>query len=199
MGPRVLYEGAPEVEIPLVDIARCERCGRVIPVLDEGCPYCEPPDRGLLEPPYLPLAIRMLLVLFVIDAAVAAVLAVATALRNLDGSLAASLIIVVSMARFLGAAVSVLGLVARERWALLPARVFIAVEGAAMLALFFGWIPLSRWIGGVLGPLWSVLFLFVFLREDVREYFDPRLRDRRELEELLVSVERGGAAPRGGR
>ena len=68
-----------------------------------------------------------------------------------------------------------------------------------MLALFFGWIPLSRWIGGVLGPLWSVLFLFVFLREDVREYFDPRLRDRRELEELLVSVERGGAAPRGGR
>jgi hypothetical protein len=173
----------------VVDITRCERCGKVIPATDKGCPYCEVPDQGLREKPYLPLAIRLLLVLFVANASVTMVLAVATLLRNFGGSLADSLITVLASMRFLVSAVTVLGFVMKEPWGRRVPLIFVAFEAITGIAVATGVLPADRWAGGMLAPLWNVLFLFLFLREDVQVRFDPSILDRRAVESLVSQIE----------
>lgn len=174
----------------MVDITRCERCGKVIPATGQGCPFCDVPDQGLREEPYLPLAIRLLLLLFVVNAAVTMVLAVATLLNNFGGTLADSLITLAAAIRFLTSAVAVLAIVMREPWGRTLPLVFLAYEALTGIAVATGVLPADRWAGGMLAPLWNVLFLFLFLREDVQVRFDPAILDRRAVESLLSQVER---------
>lgn len=175
----------------MVDITRCENCGKVIPALGRGCPYCDPDDAVRIEKPYLPLAIRLLLGLFVFDLAVTMVIALLTLFENQDGGLLASILIVISLMRFLLAGVTVVALYFREWWSRLSPLAFLAFEAIIGVSVLFGWIPADRWVGGMLAPLWSVLFVFLFLREDVQAYLDPSVGDRRELGRLLREVERG--------
>ncbi|HKK70008.1 MAG TPA: hypothetical protein VKA86_02240 [Candidatus Krumholzibacteria bacterium] len=174
----------------MVDIIRCERCGKVIPALETGCPYCEEPDRGLGEPHYLPLAIRLLLGLFAVNVTVTMVLAVATLLNNFGGSLRDSVLTLLATLRFLTAAGSLLALVLREPWGRHVPLVFVGFEALTGIAITMGWLPDARWAGGMLAPLWNVLFLFLFLREDVQVRFDPGILDRRAVGELLSQVGR---------
>ena len=177
----------------MVDITRCERCGKVIPAIDSGCPYCERPDEGLREEPYLPLAIRLLLGLFGVNAAVTMVLAVITLLHNFGGALSDSLIAIVACLRFLLSAGSLLGLLVREPWGRIVPLVFVAFEAATGIAVATGLLPPERWAGGMLAPLWNVLFLFLFLRDDVKIRFDPSILDRRAVDDLVTLVARSSS------
>lgn len=183
----------------MVDITRCERCGKVIPALDSGCPYCAEPEEGLAEKPYLPLAIRLLLGLFSVNATVTMVLAVMTLLNNFGGALSDSLFTVLATIRFLGAAGSLLALVMREPWGRFVPIGFLVFEAITGLALTFGLIPPERWAGGLLAPIWNVLFFFVFLRHDVHVRFDPGILDRRAVDDLLSAVEAPSTSRRTGR
>ena len=174
----------------MVDITRCENCGKVIPALARGCPYCDR-DESVSERPYLPLAIRLLLGLFAFDLAVTMVIALLTLFENQDGGLRASILIVASLLRFLLAGVTLVAFYFREWWSRLAPLVFLAFEAIIGVSVLVGWIPPDRWVGGMLAPLWNVLFLFLFLREDVQDYLDPSVGDRRELGRLLKDVERG--------
>lgn len=175
----------------MVDITRCERCGKVIPALAEGCPYCGEPERGLQETPYLPLALRLLLLLFVVNVAVTMVLAVMTLVTNTDPSLRSDLVLLMALVRFLLGGVTLVAFFFREPWARTVPFVFLAWEAFAGLAVLLGWIEAGKWAGGMVTPIWNVMFLFLFLREDVQTRFDPRVADRRELDDLLKTVERG--------
>ena len=172
----------------MVDITRCERCGKVIPALDSGCPFCEEPDRGLGESPYLPLSIRLLIGLFAVNVTVTMVLAVLTMLTNFGGTLSDSVIPLLAVLRVLSAAVSLLAIVMREPWGRFVPLVFVGFEALTGIALTLGWLPADRWAGGMLAPLWNVLFLFVFLRDDVQVRFDPGLLDRRAVDDLLSEI-----------
>ena len=172
----------------MVDITRCERCGKVIPALESGCPYCAEPDEGLAEKPYLPLAIRLLLGLFSVNATATMVLAVMTLLNNFGGALSDSLFTLLATVRFLAAAASLLALILREPWGRFVPIGFLAFEAVTGLALTFGLLPADRWAGGMLAPFWNVLFLFVFLRHDVQVRFDPGIIDRKAVDELLSTV-----------
>lgn len=181
----------------MVDITRCERCGKVIPALDSGCPYCAEPEEGLAEKPYLPLAIRLLLVLFAANATATMVLAVMTLLNNFGGALSDSVLTLLATVRFLLAAASLLAMILREPWGRFVPIGFLAFEAVTGLALTFGWIPDPRWAGGAFAPFWNVLFLFVFLRHDVQVRFDPGLLDRRAVDDLLSTIDAGPARRRG--
>lgn len=172
----------------MVDITRCERCGKVIPALESGCPYCGEPEEGLSEKPYLPLAIRLLLMLFTVNATVTMVLAVMTLLNNFGGDLGDSVLTILASVRFLGAAASLLALIMREPWGRFVPFAFLVFEAATGLALTFGWIPDGRWAGGMIAPFWNVLFLFVFARQDVQVRFDPGILDRRAVDDLISTV-----------
>lgn len=172
----------------MVDITRCERCGKVIPALESGCPYCGEPDEGLTEKPYLPLAIRLLLALFSVNATLTMVLAVMTLLNNFGGDLRDSVLTILATIRFLGAAASLLALIMREPWGRYVPFTFLVFEAVTGLALTFGWIPDGRWVGGMIAPFWNVLFLFVFVRQDVQVLFDPGILDRRAVDDLISTV-----------
>jgi len=174
----------------VVDITRCERCGKTIPALDSGCPWCEAADArrpGFREDDWMPLSIRMLLWLFVTNLVVSAALAVFTLTaseRTLD---AASLVAVAATARLLLAGATLVGIVFRERWGRWLPLSFLAFEGLSFIALQAGVLPADAWIGGWLAPLWNLLFVFLFMRDDVRGRFDRRLADQREVGELIDS------------
>ena len=172
----------------MVDITRCERCGKVIPALDSGCPYCAEPEEGLADRPYLPLAIRLLLALFSVNATATMVLAVVTLLNNFGGTLADSAFTLLATVRFLLAAASLLALILREPWGRKIPIAFLIFEGVTGLAVTFGLLPADRWAGGMLAPFWNVLFLFVFLRQDVHVRFDPGILDRRAVDDLISTV-----------
>lgn len=174
----------------MVDITRCERCGKVIPATDQGCPFCDVPDQGLREAPYLPLAIRLLLSLFLANVSVTMVLAVATLLNNFGGTLGDSLITLAATLRFLFSAVTLAALLMKEPWGRTVPLLFVGYEALTGIAVAAGLVPAERWAGGMLAPLWNVLFLFLFLREDVQSRFDPSILDRRAVESLLSQVER---------
>lgn len=176
----------------MVDVTRCENCGKVIPALDRGCPYCDREEGETRNArPYLPLAMRLLLGLFVVDVAVTMVISLLTLLKNQDGGLLASILIVAALLRFLLGGVTLVALYFRESWARLSPLAFLAFEALVGLSVIVGWIPAERWVGGMLAPLWNVLFIFLFLREDVQAQFDPTIVDRRELGRLLRDVESG--------
>ena len=173
----------------MVDITQCERCGKVIPATDKGCPFCDVPDRGLRETPYLPLAIRLLLGLFMVNVAVTMVLAVVTLMNSFGGTLGDSLIALGATLRFLLSALAMLAMATKEPWGRVLPLAFVVHEAIGGIAVAIGILPADRWAGGMLAPLWNVLFLFLFLREDVQARFDPAILDRRAVESLLSQVE----------
>jgi hypothetical protein len=178
----------------MVNITTCEVCGRVIPATEHGCAYCERerghPDRP--DTPYLPLAIRLLLVLLVIDAAAVVVIASASLWRALQvpaagGDLAAAL----AGTRILLGAGCIVGVFMRRRLGRALCLAFIAGEALGLAATLLRMLPRSAWAGAPIEPLWTCLFFFLLLRADVIRRFDPPAADRRELHSLMRMVERG--------
>ncbi len=73
----------------MVDITRCVQCGKVIPAIDTGCAWCDAAEErqhGFREDSYLPLAIRMLLWMFMANLALTGLLAVLILVSHAGGS-----------------------------------------------------------------------------------------------------------------
>lgn len=177
----------------MVDITRCEVCGRTIPAIGQACPFCEQAkDAGADESrPYLPLALRLLLYLFLANVASTMLLAVLTLLRNREGTLLAGAVLVAALLRCALGGATLVAYIFREPRFRDLALAMLGFEAVAAVAVLAGWIPVDRWGGGLVTPLWNVLFAFLFFRSDVRAYLDPRRADHEKLVELLRSVERG--------
>jgi hypothetical protein len=134
----------------------------------------------------------MLLWLFGASLVAAMILGVATAMAQLGGdSFAGSLLVLLGVLRALLATASLGALVMREPWGRYPPLVFLGFELLMLAAMILGLVPGGSWEGGLVAPLWNVLFVFLFLREDVQTSFEPRIRDRKDLSELLRVVEKG--------
>lgn len=172
----------------MVDITRCEACGRTIPATEHGCAYCEREREGQEERPYLPLAVRLLLVLFVANVFVAGGLAVVTLIHS-EGS---GTVIVLALVRLAAASGVVVALVHRRPWGRFVPLGFLGLEIAGGLAADFHWISDGAWRADMFAPIWNALFLFLFLRPDVQGRFDRKVLDRHEVGSLIRLVQRGG-------
>jgi hypothetical protein len=172
----------------MVDITRCEVCGRVIPATEYGCAYCEREREGEQERPYLPLAVRLLLGLFVANVLVAGGLAVVTLVHS-GGS---GVVVVLAVVRLGSSVITVFALTRRRPWGRFVPLGFLAVEILGGLAADFHWVDGSAWRADMLAPLWNALFLFLFLRPDVQGRFDHKVLDRHEVGSLIRLVQRGG-------
>ncbi len=177
----------------MVDITSCEVCGRTIPAIGQDCPYCQRDrgDRESAERPYLGLALRLLVYLFLADVVSTLVLAILTMVQNREESLGAAVILIAAAARLLLGAATLKAFFLREARARTLPLIFLAYEGLTAGAVLAGWFPIDRWSGGLVAPFWKLLFVVLFLRSDVKAYLDPGLADRRRLGELLREVERG--------
>lgn len=174
----------------MVDITRCAQCGKTIPALDNGCAWCDAEERGrpgFREDNWMPLSIRMLLWLFVANLAMTGIFASLTLVANAQASAPDSAVAIAALLRLLLAGAVLVGIWFREPWGRWLPLSFLAFEGLAFLALQIGLFPPGRWIGGWLAPLWNLLFVFLFLRDDVRSRLDPHVADRREVGELIES------------
>jgi hypothetical protein len=179
----------------MVNITKCEVCGRVIPATEHGCAYCERERRDqaqLSERPYLPLAIRLLLILLLVDALAVAALSGGSLWRALAAPGKPSLpAVAVPAARIMLAAAAVAGALLRRpvgRWLCLG---FIGAEAAGGLLSYAHLLGPVPWTGAPLEPIWTALFCFLFLRADVIRRYDVRAADRRELHSLMRNVQKG--------
>jgi hypothetical protein len=180
----------------LVDITHCEVCGKTIPAIGQSCPYCER-ERGPQQRdgrPYLALALRLLLYLFMADVVSTMGLAVLTLLHNREGTLLAGTILLAALIRFLLGGATLGTFFFRESCARSLPLTFLGYEALGAVAVMVGWIPIDRWGGGLVAPLWNILFVFLFLRSDVKAYLDPRVADQQQLGMLLRRVEKGDRA-----
>lgn len=178
----------------MVNITTCEICGRVIPATEHGCAYCdrERSRADLPDAPYLPLAIRLLLVLLVVDAAAVVAFATGSLWRALDSpARTASLTIAVAAARIALAVACAVGVLVRRPVGRILCLSFIGFEVLGLLATIARVLPRGTWAGAPLEPLWTFLFFFLFLRADVIRRYDPPAADRRELHSLMRVVEKG--------
>lgn len=170
----------------MVDITQCEVCGHVIPATEHGCAYCDqvrPPEP--IDDDYLPLALRLLLGLFVLHLVFTATLAVLT-LGHAESWGTRWL----AALRFGLASAAFVAILRPRPWGRWVPLAFVLVESSLVLPIVFGWV--ESWRGGFLPSLWGVLFFFLFLRRDVQSRFDPRLRDRAAVDDLIRVVQRGG-------
>jgi hypothetical protein len=178
----------------MVNITTCEICGRVIPATEHGCAYCER-ERGhadLPETPYLPLAIRLLLVLLVVDALAVVVFATGSLWRAIQSPDRGSTVtIAVASARIALAVACAIGVLVRRPLGRTLCLAFIGFEVLGLLATVTRVLPRGSWAGAPLEPLWTCLFFFLFLRADVIRRYDPPAADRRELRSLIRVVEKG--------
>jgi hypothetical protein len=177
----------------VVDITRCERCGKVIPAIDNGCAWCDAAEArqtGFREDNWLPLPIRMLTWMFGANLAVTGAFAVFTLIENAGADSDQALVAVLASVRFLLSGATGLALGFRESWGRWLPFSFLGFEGLSFLALQAGLLPADRWIGGWVGPLWNLLFVFLFLRDDVRARLDRRIANRREVGELIETLQR---------
>ena len=184
----------------MVDITRCERCGKLIPAIDNGCAWCdsvEARQTGFREDDWLPLSIRMLIWLFGANLAVTGTFAVFTLIANAGAESDRSTVAILASVRLLLSGATALALGYREPWGRWLPFSFLAFEGLSFVALQAGLLPADRWIGGWIGPLWNLLFVFLFLRDDVRARLDRRVANRREVGELIETLQRD--PPRGDR
>jgi len=169
----------------MVDITQCEVCGHTIPATEHGCAYCDrsrPPEP--IDDDYLPLALRLLLGLFGVHLVFAATLAVLT--LGHAGSWGTRGL---AAARFALAASAFVAVLQPRPWGRWIPLTFVLVEGALVLPIVLGWV--ESWRGGFLPSLWGVLFFFLFLRRDVQARFDPRIRDRAAVDDLIRGVAGG--------
>ena len=177
----------------MVDITRCERCGKVIPAIDTGCAWCdaaEAEQTGFREDRWLPLPIRMLIWLFGANLALTAAFAVFTLTANAGAVDGRPMVAILASTRLLLSGATALALGLRAPWGRWLPFSFLAFEGLSFIALQAGMLPADRWIGGWVGPLWNLLFIFLFLRDDVRARLDRRVANRREVGELIEMVQR---------
>jgi hypothetical protein len=177
----------------VVDITRCERCGKVIPALDTGCAYCDARDAergGFTESVSLARPIRLLLWLFVANLVSSGTLAIFTLVANSEAEPGRSTIAILASSRLLLSFVTTLGILFREPWGRFLPLVFLGFEFLSLVLVSAGAISISHWIGGWLSPVWNLLFLFLFLRDDVQAWLDPQVADRREVGALLEELER---------
>jgi len=177
----------------VVDITRCERCGKVIPAIDTGCAWCdavEADQTGFRDDVWLPLPIRMLTWLFGANLAVTAAFAVFTLIANAGADDGRSMVAILASTRLLLSSATAVALGCRQPWGRWLPFSFLAFEGLSFVALQAGMLPADRWIGGWIGPLWNLLFVFLFLRDDVRARLDRRVANRREVGELIETLQR---------
>jgi hypothetical protein len=170
----------------VVDIVRCEKCGKVIPAIETGCAYCdaaEVPESGFRENDWMPLSIRMLLWMFLL------VLGVTVVLAGLAlGSAETALIRLLAVLRMVIALVTLLAIVTRRPAASHLPFLFLGYELFCFFGVSTGLLWGLGWVGSWVAPLWNVLFGVLFLRDDVRARLNPRSADRREVGQLLDEV-----------
>ena len=175
----------------MVDITRCEKCGKVIPALETGCAFCDAEEArrgaGFREGDWMPLSIRMLLWMFVANLAGTTVLA---AFGFLGGS--APLVKAISALRMLVAAATLVAILTRHSSARRLPFAFLAVEAACFVAVAAGWLGGLGWFTSWLAPVWNLLFAALFIRDDVRARLDRRAADQQEVGRLLDEIQRGG-------
>jgi hypothetical protein len=175
----------------MVDITRCEACGRVIPATEHGCAYCDRERAGEVDEPYLPLAVRLLLLLFVLHLAASMGLGGLTLLGVESGRGDSGTTVFLGLVRILVAGATLVALLKSRPWGRWFPLAFIVLEVLLGLSARVGWLPREAWRSDLLAPLWSFLFLFLFLRPDVQGRFDPRVWDRQEVTDLIRVVQKG--------
>jgi hypothetical protein len=172
----------------LVDITRCEKCGKVIPAIETGCAWCDAEEAqrgGFREDDWMPTSIRMLLWMFLFNLAGTAVLAVVAI-----GSAPSVPIKALGALRLAVALGTLVAILARLGWATWLPLFFLGLEGVFFVGASGGWLSGVGWIGSWVAPLWNLLFAFLFLRDDVRARLDRGSADRREVGRLLDDVRR---------
>lgn len=175
----------------MVDIVRCEACGRTIPATPNGCAYCERERLGEPEPLWLPLQVRLFLYLFGAGLLVSFVLGITGFVLGAAGSEGPTIGGMVMAGLRAGASLLAAFAVAmRQPWQRYWPLGLLALEIAAGVAAHLGWLPPRAWPGGIFTPLWAALFVLFFLRPDIQATFDPRLRDRHEVDELIRDISR---------
>ncbi len=172
----------------MVDITQCEECGRVIPATEHGCAYCDRDREGQEERMYMPLAVRLLVMLFLGLVAVTLFFGAVTLFKEASRNPMAA---ATGGLRAVVAASVLASLVMRRPWGRWLPFVFIGLEVALGLFHWLGWMPPDVWKGNVVAPFWSLVFVFVFVRADVQSRFDKRAWDRSEVGNLVRMVERG--------
>jgi hypothetical protein len=167
----------------LVDITRCEKCGKVIPALETGCAWCDAEEArrgGFREDDWMPLSIRMLLWMFLVNVGATAVLSgfglAAGSAPLLKGISALRLAIAIATLA------AILGRHPSARW--LP-FVFLGWEACWFAAVLAGWLEGTGWFATWFAPVWNLLFAALFVRDDVRARLDRRSSDQLAVGRLL--------------
>lgn len=170
----------------MVDITRCEKCGKVIPAIETGCAFCDAEEArtgGFREDDWMPLSIRMLLWMFLVNLAGTAVLAGLSL-----GSSGTALLKALAALRMVVALATLAAILARHRAARHLPFLFLGYELFCFVGVSSGLLPGVGWMGTWVAPLWNVLFGFLFTRDDVRARLDPGSADRREVVRLLDEI-----------
>ena len=170
----------------MVDITRCEKCGKVIPAVETGCAFCDAEEAragGFREDDWMPLSIRMLLWMFLVNLAGTALLA-GIAL----GSAGTLMLKGLAAARMVIALATLGAILARHPAARQLPFLFLGYELFCFVGVSSGLLAGLGWIGTWVAPLWNVLFGFLFMRDDVRTRLDPASADRREVGRLLDEI-----------
>ena len=170
----------------MVDITRCEKCGKVIPAIETGCAFCDAEEArggGFREDDWMPLSIRMLLWMFLFNLGGTAILA-GFALGS-AGGFAVKTVAAIRMAVALATLAAIL---ARHPAASHLPFVFLGYELLCFVGASTGLLWGAGWMGSWVAPLWNVLFGFLFTREDVRARLNRRSADRQEVGRLLEEI-----------
>jgi len=174
----------------MVNITRCAVCGRTIPANGEACAYCESEREPEVERAYLPLTMKLLLVLYGVDIVATTIVAGIGLVRVLPHPQTKVVLLLVTL-RLLLAVSAGLGLLFRKRLGILLGVSFLSLEVLGVLLGTVHLIDSAYWEQPGISILWSTLFLFLLLRDEVRAYFDPHFADRKEVHDLLQSVRTG--------
>jgi len=171
----------------MVDITQCELCGRTIPATEHGCAYCDRERANEPESDYVPMARRWLLWLFVFLCALGTWLGFSAGMELLRRGHHVGWL---SMGRAVLCGATALAIVKRRPVAPWIALGLLGFEIVFGLLALRSLLPPHAWTGGWISPLWAVIFVFYFARADVRAHFEPRLRDRLEVLDLLREIEK---------
>ncbi|HKI85017.1 MAG TPA: hypothetical protein VKA63_11860, partial [Candidatus Krumholzibacteria bacterium] len=150
---------------------------------------CESERKPEVERAYLPLTMKLLLVLYGVDIVATAIVAGIGLVRVVSHP-HSSLVLPLVILRLLLAVAAGLGLLLRKRLGIVLGLAFLSLEIVGVLMGMVHLMDSTYWGQPGISILWSTLFLFLLLRDEVRAYFDPRFADRKEVLDLLQSVGR---------
>ena len=171
----------------MVNITRCAVCGRTIPANGEACAYCESEREPGAERAYLPLTMKLLLVLYGVDIVATAIVA-GIGLFRVSSHPAPAFLLPLVVLRLALALAAGLGLLLRKRLGIWLGLAFLSLEILGVLLGLAGAIDSTYWGQPGISILWSTLFFFLLLRNEVRAYFDPKFADHQEVLQLLRST-----------